>query len=739
MKLPWKKKIQAEQARTIWNETNVRTADRLRVHYRPQDREAMELLDKAWGVVHRCAMTNATVCAKVGLHLMRRADMTSGAERRSVKGHRVPKHKRFVGKAGVYSIGAMDVEEVTDHPVLDLLNRPNRMMSGSAMATNRFYFKDIVGRAFSFMGYEGSIPVSLWPLLPQYTMLNITEEEGLVGFLYGRSDTNWAEFGLDDVLYHRYAVSRFNPYEGEGPLAAVMPYADIIAQTAIHDLAQVHNGYKPDSIVSLPAGTTPEQVKIVEREINAKGGARSGGKAHVTSGEIKIEPLAWPPKELQTEAQLERYAREVRLAFGHTDSMYDSNDSTYASAVVGYSEQYMGGAIGPRLERDAEELTLQLLPLFGLDPDVYFFCYDDPVERDREMLSVQMDRLSRGGILTINEARSELGYESFADPNADKLMVNGVALGASPEPQGFGGFSIPGSFLSAQPSENSLKSETKTERPDTTGIQIRVKDLVDQHELPEWQDHRCGCSTKDDDDIAPDPLLQRVFREYGPELEPAFRDILADMQDEVIEAERAGRQPNLRPLQDQAASELVQSMRGIVDLAMEDVQALAEQNGRDAFSVKPESALRFLENHAIRVAEDIANTTETMIRPAIRRGLDEGLSIADIAAQIEGENIPAYRAERIARTEMSAAANGARYEGWRDIGVSKVEWLTAPGASEAHKMIAARSPKPVGEPFVKAGETLDKETFSRDVYAPPARPNCRCTAVAVFDDEGDNQ
>jgi len=733
------KKIPADRAQVIFDETTVRTADKLKVYHRPRDHEAQALLDRAWGTVHQCASGNADVCARMPLRLMRRVDATDASERRLVRGHKIAKHKRLVGKAGVYSVQANETEEVRDHPILDMLNRPNPWMNGMAMARNRFYFKEITGKAFGMLGWgSGGYPISMYPLLPQFVLLNIDDDGGLVGYVYGRSDTEWIELDLDDVAYFRHTESRFNPYEGEGPLAGVVPIAEILTQTAMHDLAFVQRGYRPDSMVSLPAGTPPEIAKQVEREINSKGGSISGSKAHVTSGEVKVEPIAWPPKELQTEAQLERYERQVRLAFGHTDSMAQGNDSTYASALVGYDLQYMGGAITYRLERDAAELC-QLLPYFGLDPDAYFFAYDDPVKRDVETLSQRMDILARGGIVSINEARAELGYDPADDENADKLMVNGVPLGEiAGGGDGFGGFSIPGQFLSANNEQKQVTTDNKQRGPDTTSIQIL--DLVKSAELPEWQDCRCGHSTKDDDDdIAADPLLRQVFREYRDELEPAFRDILTDMQDEVIRAEREGVTPNLGPLRDQAARELGESMRGIVDLAMEDVRALAEQNGRDPFNVRPESALRFLESHVIRVADDIADTTEQIIRPAIRRGLEEGLSIDDIAGEIEEAGIPEYRAERIARTEMSTAANGARYEGWRDIGVSKVEWRTAPGATTAHQMIAARSPKPLGEPFVKAGETLGKETFTRDVYTPPARPNCRCTAVAVFDDEGDEE
>jgi uncharacterized protein with gpF-like domain len=166
-------------------------------------------------------------------------------------------------------------------------------------------------------------------------------------------------------------------------------------------------------------------------------------------------------------------------------------------------------------------------------------------------------------------------------------------------------------------------------------------------------------------------------------------------------------------------------VRNTLELAGQDVDGM--------FDVVNTRALDFLDRHTIRVAEDIADTTESMIRPAIQRGLENGLSINEIAAEMD--SLPAYRAERIARTEVQTAAQGARYETFDEVGVQEVEWVNAPGASAAHQEIAKRGRKKLGEPFVKAGEVIKGEKFSRDIYHPPARPNCRCSIRAIFPED----
>ncbi len=210
-----------------------------------------------------------------------------------------------------------------------------------------------------------------------------------------------------------------------------------------------------------------------------------------------------------------------------------------------------------------------------------------------------------------------------------------------------------------------------------------------------------------------------------------------EMQDEVVDAVRNGRPSDLDPLRARVAQSLREQMKEIVDAGVRFTLEAANQDIESMFEVAQTSALEFLDRHVIQVADDIADTTDSMIRPAIQRGLDEGLSIDQIAKEMDG--LPEWRAQRIARTEVQNAAQGSRYETFKEIGVELVQWVVAPGASKAHQAIAARGRRKVGEPFVKAGEVLHGEKFSRDVYYPPARPNCRCSIKAIHDTSGGDE
>lgn len=733
MNWPFKtKKMNSSQAATVWDNATVRDAEKNRHNYRPQDVAAQEAIRRALGVVHDCASKNARVCSSIPLRLMRRTEV-AGIDRRTYAGKAIgtATHKALASGTMGKNIASFmeaggEVEEVMSHPILDLLARPTPGMIGIHASWYSFYFREICGKSYELIARGGDGVTELYPMPAQFVELQY-DDDGHSGYIYGRSETNIAHLQLDDVIMFKFQPSRFNPYDAEGPLAGVLAEADLIVQNIMHDLAFVNRGNRPDSMLTVDGVVDPKQLDELERRINSKhGGAINGHKTYVASGKVAWTPFVWPEKELQSIVKVEHYEKRIRSAFGHTESMGDSNDSTYASALVGFSEQYMGAEIRPRLIADAAQKNELLLPLFGLDPEVYSFVYDDPVKRDEAVLADRTRADVAAGLLTINEARAERNLERLDDPAADVARVNGQtleSLDAAPQEFGGGMIDIPSMFRSAEPTR--VKHATA----------MIFKGMHDD-ELPEWR--RCGCETKDDDDIAPDPLMQEVFRQYLKPMEDTFERVVRGIQDEIIASERDRRPAELDALIEQAQANLREAKIDIVAMGIENTLEMANQDVDGMFDVVNTRALERLDQQTIRVAEDIAKTTESMIRPAIRRGLENGLSIDEIASELEG--LPAYRAERIARTEVQNAAQGARYETFTEVGVETVQWVTAPGASKSHQALAdkvyfkggKKGEQKLGKPFATS---KDGKEFTRDIYHPPARPNCRCSIRAIFPED----
>lgn len=218
-------------------------------------------------------------------------------------------------------------------------------------------------------------------------------------------------------------------------------------------------------------------------------------------------------------------------------------------------------------------------------------------------------------------------------------------------------------------------------------------------------------------------------------LRDVIRGFMLDAQQSAAAQVRRGVAIDLGELEQGLASALEPSFaemyRAGFDLAALEV---GDDPEVDPFDIVDPGALEQTQTSLVRqLSEDISTNTAQGIEARVRQGIEAGESIDDIASGIEADTgFADYRSERIARTEVSQAANAGKRERYKAAGIERVFWVNAPGASAVHRAIAAMYPdgQDIDEPFLKAGQTVsaggESETYNRDIYAPPARPNCRC-------------
>jgi len=155
-----------------------------------------------------------------------------------------------------------------------------------------------------------------------------------------------------------------------------------------------------------------------------------------------------------------------------------------------------------------------------------------------------------------------------------------------------------------------------------------------------------------------------------------------------------------------------------------------------AFDVKNPFVLQFAESYVPIFADGIIDTTRNaLIDDLIMAGYEEGLGIPELAKLIEGKYAQwgIARATTIARTETGRVANAATFNGLRDVGITRKEWLatndlrTRPDHAKANHQI-----QDIDSPFIVGGEKL---MYPNDQNASPEQTiNCRCTLVPVMDD-----
>jgi SPP1 gp7 family putative phage head morphogenesis protein len=130
-----------------------------------------------------------------------------------------------------------------------------------------------------------------------------------------------------------------------------------------------------------------------------------------------------------------------------------------------------------------------------------------------------------------------------------------------------------------------------------------------------------------------------------------------------------------------------------------------------------EEALKWLKTRMGWAAAEIGDTLERDLEAELETGFKNGESITQVAARIDEFFADPVRANRIARTEIISASNFGAVEGYKEVGVEKVEFYTA-----------------MDERTCELCDTYHEQIFGiGEGMTPPLHPNCRCVLLPVVE------
>lgn len=409
--------------------------------YRPTDARSLVGHNKGWAYI--CASRNAETIAGVPLRLYVRGGTRSYYGKRPLSAGQKSYLSGVLGKAI-----DDDVEEITEgHPLLDLLQNVNDELTTVELLEATVNYQELVGDAYWFKERGPlNVPVALHPLMSQYVRVVRDSQAKLVGYLYGKTETNRVAFDAQDVIHFRYPNPR-DPDYGLSPLEATF------GATALLEAQQEY------ATTMFDAGGMPEVGIIVKGDVNAAeraklyaewkskfGSKRKGDKAIVLQGDMDIKTFGYNPSDTGLEFTQKFSREEVCAAFGVPLTMVQLNEASRAGAEAG-NYAYMQFTIAPKLRRIEQKLNEELASEFDAR---LFFAFDNPVPGDKAMRLQEIATRLGTKMTCINEERAIDG------------MVP-VEWGEEPEkPQPF---LMPGQA----PAEEPEADKPETEEPEAEG------------------------------------------------------------------------------------------------------------------------------------------------------------------------------------------------------------------------------------------------------------------------------
>ena len=712
------------------------------------------------GTAYRAATINATVLAGQTLRLFRKIGTGIAKAGRKVADKRIVKHatnrgkvKSLIGKAATYANRAGDeVEEVLDHPVLDLIQNPDPIYTGSMWMHMLFWFKEVAGRAYLYVGEKvNGVPVSAYILPSQFAWPMLSDTGFIAGYYYGRNRSDPMRIPAEDVVYLRQHGSPVHPAGGMSWLFSVMAETDMEAAALQAEAQRWLNGGMPGMVFKAAPTTTDAQMRQINAHLNQS--TRGVGKAGsiLLLRDTELIQYGTKPHEMQYVEGITTTEKRIYDAAGIPEPIYRLNSANLASATVA-NAQYMRYTIAPRLATLAGELTELLLPHYGVEPGEMWFCFDDPTQDDQIALAAELRAAELQGIISPNEYRAVMDLEALPD-EANLMRYRQTE---APAPMGIFGGGTPAK-AEDMPSEDvgeasvDVEAEDEDEVPEvksvgpicttacTTGECNCGRKMVDTKpcdietkpcDRPRMKvPRKYKAATLWDESTGVPTVGSSLFRRFLSALTGWYTTAVPSMIDDtgIVQMPDNAAIEDLNKIADRFIADMLKvgAMDGLAKIGMD------PEDG--AFNVASETAMSYVRNRGLELAKTIPETLKGHVAVAIEKQLAAGASIASLRDAIKeaAPDLTEWQAVRIARTETAMAYCEGNRQAWEQQGVATKAWTVAGGPCPICEGIGDAYPNdiPIGEAF---------STGNGSWQAPPAHPNCRCDllpGVEYVDDE----
>jgi HK97 family phage portal protein len=329
-------------------------------------------------------------------------------------------------------------QEVDNHPLLDLLYKPSPTMSQVEWFQSVYSYLLISGNNYMLsVGGDNTPPTELYNLRPDRIKIRAGTRAMPVAYDYMLKGQVVESYDVDQATGSSKVkhIKLFNPlddYYGMSPMGASSVDIDQHNLANKHNVNLLQNGARPSgAVIFNPKDETGGHVQLsdVQRnqlmnDVNQRfSGTGNAGKPMLLEGDFDWKEMGLSPKDMDFIQLKNMSAKDIALVYGVPSQLIGIPDSqTYSNFAEAKLALY-NETIIPLLDRIQGDLNEWLVPMFneqGLE-----LRYDiDSIPAMAEQRKRVFESVSAGvkeGILTRNEAREQLGYETME--GADSLLV----------------------------------------------------------------------------------------------------------------------------------------------------------------------------------------------------------------------------------------------------------------------------------------------------------------------------
>ena len=647
--------------------------------------------------------------------------------------------------------GKMFLEEVTEHPLIDLLTTVNPFMSGFDLQESTHSYQELTGNDYWLLDeFKNGKPTAIYPLMPSRVEIIPSKTDYIAGYKY-EINTTTAKFYPPEIVLHFKYFHPYDDYYGLSPLSA----ARLAVETQLFgdrfNKAVLQNIAEPGGVLEAEGELSEIQRKRIEESWkNAHKGPDRAGRAAILEGGLKWKTTRMTQKDMDFVNSKKMTREDVLGVFGVPPAMVGIFEyANYANARE-QAKIFWKRTMMPKIKKKTDVINSFLVEPY--DPNLIFvpdYSGVEELQSDQKILAETDAILVNSGIKLINEAREERKRKPVDYGNTWNAPINLVPI-TSPrveeeEPEEEGKIIC----------SNCKRSFVYLNEPEVGMESVKCPNcgtIIDQ----EGRMSKTKSATKDD----PKKMREKIWkafrditerweRRFKPELRKFFtaqeKDVIKKLNNSAWkDLSEEHNDVYLESLLKQVNLDTILFARGTADKLLTNVgkpfitgsleanakSEIARLNLGIDFDINKPSLQRWVTAKTSVFAKEVNKTTADTLRKELKTAIDAGESIKEAEKRVEKVyNIArGSRTERIARTEIISATNKGAIESYEQSGVvEKKEWIDSMDTE-------------VRDSHLQQGTVKLDEAFPNGLMFPgdPAGGpeeiiNCRCTLSAVVE------
>jgi HK97 family phage portal protein len=322
-----------------------------------------------------------------------------------------------------------NVEEVFNHPILQLLNRPSPMASLQEYLYAYTAWKLITGNSYQVLnnGDDANYkaPPSEVYILRSDRMKIVPGEKGIKRYEYGKGGAV-KDFPVDNVsqmsnIIHSKTFHPADDFYGLSPMQAAAKNIDIYNSSLNWNKSLLDESCRPSGMFKWEGegNPSPQQISEIRKQIDSVSGAESAGKP-LFGGTLSFQQMSMSPKDVEFLAGKNMTMKDIARVYKVPPIILNIGSDATFSNMADARLALWDEAIIPVLNCLVNEFNYFLMPRYGNDGAKLQLdlTHVTSLEPRREM---QWKRANEADFLTTNERRNIVGYED-TDGGDDVLV-----------------------------------------------------------------------------------------------------------------------------------------------------------------------------------------------------------------------------------------------------------------------------------------------------------------------------